>query len=1122
MSVRAPRPRRKPSHARTAPSSVVPQALESRLMYSTQSLPAPSAGVNYGPAFRVALDKAYREAGPAVVNLAAGTYDMDVSRREWFFSSAADFSSFWTLTGATQTVASGLLTITPTAGVSSFSLTMKVDVDPLGLLGSGNTTSGHIDIDSAPTGLSVTSNRRFFGASATDFQFVQTKSVPTTGQVTPMVQSSNDSGRVINQVQFVFSKSGTFNGTEQVKIDSIVISAELSMSTYTPGEIAKRDFNAHIVAAIDEVSAATPAERKMLTVSGAAAGSTINRLSPYAGLFNATDTGNLSFYNFNVDSDRRPWAQGMITGVGSSTNVATGLTLYRYNVQLTGDELALLNDASFRNLAFENKKVGSTFYTTTSVSIREPTDLTLPKAGPRDISRMYFAYSTFPVVPAGSTLYTATVALDTPASEGVATGDGLVFYNRSGQGSVFRISGAGNAMDNSDPVPGTTNTVAGLLLLKNINVYRNVDTTFSGDSILGRIKFDDVAVQKITRADPDWISQCADGFHIKDLQYVSSGAADRSIEILSSRVNGNLDDCVALYQTGWHLAETRTTTHGGSTVSLLTLYGQAMPRVGDVVAFEGGDGTARGSGTVLEVTPGRVVPGGSTGTAIKLDVLLTGLDPDPSSDDLLADTGWNVTRNFQNWYVGASVFERNRGSGLTIRVGNGTVAGCTFRYNAGCGVWMGNLIATASVPVPTDVTIQNCTFLDNNRLPAQYNAPWGMGIGSIAFTHWGFAARAPGVTPTIRRITIKDNSITDYHRAAINLMGVDGVTITGNTISRDATTPNVPTYNGTAPILLRNAHSIYAADNTITDTHPSTDQAILVDPNYNQNASTPAGVPVANTSDFPLIGAGNVVSPTLALTNYSTLADQRFPNGSEVGSGSTFDWKIESGSTTNWSVPATGTYAQKLQWNTTSGEGLIRYQPGVSWTDFVAQASVRITSLVGTNGAGLTFRMTDTANMYVLYIAPGDNAGAGRLRLMRKSAGTWQTLATWNQPVVVNQDYRLTVFAEGDTFTPYLDNIPLAPYTDSSAQKLTSGGVGFRTFGAATVMDDVHVLGVLPDMPTMMRATGASAPALPNPFSPPAFFSTTPVKINLPGAPTRFGPPSRAFLTLEPDERVLA
>lgn len=173
-------------------------------------------------------------------------------------------------------------------------------------------------------------------------------------------------------------------------------------------------------------------------------------------------------------------------------------------------------------------------------------------------------------------------------------------------------------------------------------------------------------------------------------------------------------------------------------------------------------------------------------------------------------------------------------------------------------------------------------------------------------------------------------------------------------------------------------------------------------------------------------------------------------------SGTLFADDFEDGNADGW-TPTSGTWSvQSGQYVGQAGGGNSFSVAGESsWTDYVLQAKVSVTSNAGGNkDAGLLFRYTDADNFYVLYLKNDDRSGR-KMELVKSVGGVKTTLAYANPSVAADTFYTYKIAVHGSDISVYQNDVLQFSATDSS---LASGKIGARTYAnTKAYFDDITV-----------------------------------------------------------------
>ncbi|MDG0791549.1 DUF1080 domain-containing protein [Cohnella ginsengisoli] len=222
----------------------------------------------------------------------------------------------------------------------------------------------------------------------------------------------------------------------------------------------------------------------------------------------------------------------------------------------------------------------------------------------------------------------------------------------------------------------------------------------------------------------------------------------------------------------------------------------------------------------------------------------------------------------------------------------------------------------------------------------------------------------------------------------------------------------------------------------------SSQEYVLVD-----DAKVTLGSTVNYTSDFSSWSTATdwVGEGAIAFTYWPTRTSFDFP----------WQWTTTGGTWAVLNDDTKYTNGTNGVYNVTAASGAENYSTAgsTSWTNYTYKAMLKFKSGT-TYDAGMLFRVTDTNNMYKLGIVT--NGTTGTLSLLKRSGGTWTTLATTSQTVNTEKWYSLSVDARGDTFTVSLNGNNVLTATDST---FASGAVGFSANNGTKVQFDDAWLG---------------------------------------------------------------
>ncbi|HEY0826809.1 MAG TPA: BNR-4 repeat-containing protein [Bacilli bacterium] len=132
----------------------------------------------------------------------------------------------------------------------------------------------------------------------------------------------------------------------------------------------------------------------------------------------------------------------------------------------------------------------------------------------------------------------------------------------------------------------------------------------------------------------------------------------------------------------------------------------------------------------------------------------------------------------------------------------------------------------------------------------------------------------------------------------------------------------------------------------------------------------------------------------------------------------------------------------------TGGEGLTYAGIG-TWTDYTAQADLKLYDNVTNAASGILARYTDSNNYYMLRLH-----NSGKVQLYKKVAGTFTLLTEATQTVSSGSTYTLKLVLSGSTLTGYVNGTQKVSASDSS---LASGKIGVRTYKQTVGVDNVSV-----------------------------------------------------------------
>jgi hypothetical protein len=974
---------REPALHRAAASC---EHLESRRLLSTVAMPAPVSGTDYGPLLRASVDQALRETGDAVVTFQAGNYLVNPTRVTWDFSSASDLTGYWNIINGTGAVSGGNLTITPTAGFTDVRIELKTE-QPLGI----GAFTLLADFVTVPANSKVNVGKRSQGETSQLTPLFVNPTIPlVTGTSSFGVTASSGKASVFQQTGLKFQKN---DGSAFTASDKIVISSlRVRISpTGTGTTITDNDIAARCIADVDT----TGVSSKNYSLLGSTTGTTeLDSGTPFTAFlgYNGPNCLDFTLSNINFDFNSRPFVQGKIV---------SSLGSHSWGVQFdTAADQATATSSDW--IALQEGSGSTAFY---ELSIRDATNPSRIKTTVHEFVHQLVSGSNF--TGAGPTYTMATTTNDA----NIAVNDRFVLTTRDAGLTFFSSAYAQN------------------ITVQNVNIYKSPGSGFSLSNMTGKVVFDSVNIApKSTDFNVQYISQPADGIHINSSQYKAdlSNPSDRALSITNCRIEGNLDDGIALYQSGFQVTGWSSSTPNVYTVSVAT----AMPRSGDTVVVYGASGDIRGTSTVT----------GVTSNTITLADALTGITV--STNTYNTDFIYNLSRNFGNHLIQSTTIIDNRGDGVMTRASDGTINNCTFTRNSHPGVYIGNGQWSTGAWGGNE-TISNCAFNDCNNNVSSYQLTGGtvgttFGAGSLQAIFSGRLNQiaTPGNDRALSGLTIHHCNFSGYHRAAINLTAVQNVTIDGNGTITGNAADATPSDGTSAPIILTNVGNLALSDTTINDSHSASDADIDVDP-YIATGKFPSTPP----SDKPRVYQNvvfNLTAPVKAVSN--SLFEDNFNSGLNLSTWTSLlgTWSGVSGQA---SRPGPG------------GEGVLMHS--AAWTDFTASTTLKMTASSGSSpaGAGLAFRMTDINNFYWLDVDYGQQA----VRLMRKQANSWTTLQTVPFTVALNTAYRITIDITGKTINAAINGANVISNYVDTPSTLNSGGVGFRVFGTSALLDDVLV-----------------------------------------------------------------
>ncbi len=271
------------------------------------------------------------------------------------------------------------------------------------------------------------------------------------------------------------------------------------------------------------------------------------------------------------------------------------------------------------------------------------------------------------------------------------------------------------------------------------------------------------------------------------------------------------------------------------------------PRVGDrLMAYTPNPGTVVRGLRVVAVEPSRKHanrPG--KWNIITLDQPIPGLalheggDLFPAGMDKLRFTGlYNLDACGRGYIVRNNRFLPQRRHGLLARASSGLFEGNEIDGIGGSGVWLGNEIGSFyEGPFPANTVIRHNTFRDTGQNPIR--------------------VRINGRNAWARNIRIEGNTFSGWPAAAMDLSGIQGGVIRGNSIEagREDGTRAVP-------VVIRSSEELRISGNEIRDERPGLTAAFDLSGEVDAASLVMSGNRMTLVPDFPRLMR---VIPSLAI-----------------------------------------------------------------------------------------------------------------------------------------------------------------------------------------------------------------------------------------------------------------
>jgi hypothetical protein len=492
---------------------------------------------------------------------------------------------------------------------------------------------------------------------------------------------------------------------------------------------------------------------------------------PFFGPFRFYESSNITVEGFTVDFQSPPFAQGTINACDS-----------------TNATLDFVPDAGYSAILDDPRTM---LMPSRWGTVRDPNNTDLQKASMLNLV----------TVLSWTKLDAATYRLQLPLH--LASKTCVPGFIEANDKFVFSYRGTGfNVFD----IRNDTN-----ITIRNITVHKGPGTTITGQNLDGTILIDNL---NVLRRDPgQYITTPADGIHI---QFSVNGPIVRN-----STFEGMLDDAINFYQSPTHLLEVLSPNK-----ILVRTIGRYS--VNDQIqVFDTQTGRIRGTATITSMES--VAGFDLNSRAIwNLDRDITGMTGGINLS--VADSIFNLTKNFRNYEISGSTFRESRRYGVLVRPGNGQIVNNSFIDLGGAGIAVQNEPGPFAYegPMAENVLIANNTFVRNNYLTDINSAVSGGKLTASAIQIWGEkAGKQVADTRGIKNITIRDNTISQPIRNAILIAGTDTVTFEGvNTITSYV---NDPVLDGDLTgIKIENAANITMNGVSITDPRPELNAGVQV------------------------------------------------------------------------------------------------------------------------------------------------------------------------------------------------------------------------------------------------------------------------------------------------------
>ncbi len=312
-------------------------------------------------------------------------------------------------------------------------------------------------------------------------------------------------------------------------------------------------------------------------------------------------------------------------------------------------------------------------------------------------------------------------------------------------------------------------------------------------------------------------------------------------------------------------------------------------------------------------------------------------------------------------------------------------------------------------------------------------------------------------TGACTNVFIQNNRITNPMGSAINLeTAINGLTITGNTITDPGSSPNtsLASYNRSAILLTHNMQNATIQSNTFRDDYSKNKMLYGIWEGTNNLGNCVYG------GDQVQVTSGAVVPEFFSGSGHQgpawTLSVPPSTSGgvllsSDFASGNTSGW------TPVWMPWVTGTWQAQASYNgvsnvyaktgTATGVSLAGSS---SWTNYTFTALVNLENLGG--GIALLGRVQDATHYYQLEIKE-NSAGQVRWWIWKNNGGTWTNLASGPLSYTAGSWVNLGFTLSGSKLTAQMSPASASSNVTSLGSAVDStwsaGGVGLRVWGSA-------------------------------------------------------------------------